>query len=179
MLLRIICTFVVLVVLNGCQNKNVELIAQDSRLVVLDDFAFLVGSWDGSLEYLNYGDDKTRVTLPTRAVYQLEGDKISYQFVYTEPNGRKVDGQGSIAVDSNSGVQFNGGAHQVVGRMVDAENELYEIKLTQRGMDNNREAQIDHVIQRNGDKVSITRYILLDGAVDPFVRHTYTFNLDE
>jgi|GEM_PF-4868107 len=177
MVARLVFSFIALFILHGCISK--KSVSQDASQVSIEDFSFLLGSWNGSLEYLNFGDDKTLVTLPTRAVYSKDEDKISYQFVYTEPNGSEVNGEGTIAIEPGDRVQYNGGSHTIVGRSVDAEQNVVEIKITQQGMDNNREAQIDHVFQRKGDVVSITRYILLEGATDPFVRHTYTFKLDE
>lgn len=177
MVARIVFTFIAVLILNSCISE--KSVSQDVPQASIEDFSFLLGSWNGSLEYLNFGDDKTLVTLPTRAVYSQEKDKISYAFIYTEPNGTEVNGQGTIAIESGDRVQYNGGSHTIVSKSVDAEQDVVEIKITQQGMDNNREAQIDHVFQRKGDVVSITRYILREGATAPFVRHTYTFKLDE
>lgn len=168
---------VILFLLGGCNSKYVKQDTSGERQFSIEDFTFLAGSWDGTLEYLNYGDDESFVTLPTRAVFSLDGDKIAYRFVYTEPGGEEVDGRGSIEVKAGSSVFFNGASHRLVNRSADIEKGTFEVKISRQGQDNDRDARIDHVIQRNEDAMSITRYILLEGASAPFVRHTYTFSL--
>ena len=87
-----------------------------------------------------------------------------------------MDGEGSIRIAGSDRVMFNGASHKLVSHMADAENGVYEVKITRMGQDNDRDAQIDHVIERKAGTLLITRYILLEGASEPFVRHTYTFN---
>lgn len=160
----------------GCNAKRTTMDATTSDQLSVEDLAFLTGAWEGALEYLNYGDDETRVTLPTRAVYSQQDDHIAYRFVYTEPGGEEVDGEGAIRLAGDDRVMFNGASHKLVSHKQDTDKNTFEVKITRMGQDNDRDAQIDHVIQRQGDSLSITRYILLDGAAEPFVRHTYTFN---
>ena len=159
----------------GCNAKRATLDATGPDPLSVEDLAFLTGSWDGTLEYLNYGDDETRVTLPTRAVYSQQEDHVAYRFVYTEPGGEEVDGSGSIRFSGNDRVMFNGASHKLVSHMADAEKGSYKVKITRKGQDNDRDAQIDHIIERNAGSLSITRYILLDGESESFIRHTYTF----
>lgn len=174
--IRILCVLVSLLLLGGCiTSKHADLANAGVDQLSIEDFAFLTGSWSGALEYLNFADDKTRVKLPTRAVYSQRKDKMAYQFIYTEPSGEEVKGGGSISIEDEGTVRFNGASHKLVNLTDDSENGVVEIKLTRMGQDNDRDAQIDHVIQKTGNRLSITRYILLEGASEPFIRHTYSF----
>ena len=163
----------------GCSTQMAAQEATSPDPMSIEDFAFLTGSWDGALEYLNYGDDKTRVSLPTRAVYSHQEDHIAYRFIYTEPNGEEVQGEGSIRVAGGNRVMFNGASHKLVSRTLDHATNVFEVRITRMGQDNDRDAQIDHLIQSKDGTLSITRYVLLDGAEESFVRHAYTFKRTE
>ena len=56
-------------------------IADESAIAVsidVSELKFLAGSWEGHLEYLDYGDGKTRIRLPTTVQYEAAKDSIKY-----------------------------------------------------------------------------------------------------
>ena len=176
---RKMCVLGMLLLMVGCASNAQTIDESHVSSTSIEAFAFLAGTWRGELEYLNYGDDKTLVKLPTRAIYSKDKDGIAYQFIYTEPNGDEVEGSGSIKILGENQVAFNDASHRLVERSKNEADGVIQIKLSRQGEDNNRDAQIDHLIYYNNDSLSITRYILLDGAEKPFVRHTYRFNRAE
>ena len=175
--IRKLCMLGMLLLVAGCTSNARTIDTNDTPLLSIEELGFLAGKWQGELEYLNYGDDKTLVKLPTRVSYSEPQDSISYQLIFTEPNGDEIEGSGSIKIEDER-VIYNGASHKVVDRTQN-EAEGTQIKLSRQGKDNNRDAQIDHVIHYKDDSLSITRYILLEGAEAPFVRHTYRFNRAE
>ena len=64
----------------------------------------LDGKWSGFLEYLDYGDDKSKVKLWTKceAVFNKSGnDKyLSVKFVFDEGKGRTVTGEDAWTIFS-------------------------------------------------------------------------------
>ena len=67
---------------------------QEAQKRSLKDFAFLIGEWEGELDYLDYGDDSTRVRLPTRlsCLPDSTGQALVLEFTYREPDGRTMTG---------------------------------------------------------------------------------------
>lgn len=173
--LKVIFPIVFLLLVGGCKSEYTNVVSTRVSAVEIDDFSFLEGDWGGELEYLNYGDDETFVSLPTQATYTRDKDEIAYQFIFTEPNGTEIKRDGSIKIGKNNKVNFNGATHRVIDKSMDDEGGLMEIRMVRSGEDNDRKAQIEHLFKRDGKEISITRYVLLDGATDPFIRHTYTF----
>ena len=66
-----------------------------------DDLAWLAGQWSGTLTYLDYKDNKTRVTLKTTMECRKTPEGLRYRFDYVEPNGKAVAGdETSVTLDS-------------------------------------------------------------------------------
>lgn len=172
---KIMSVFLAMLWLGPCNSKIVSQNPQGKTNITIEDFSFLNGEWEGTLEYLNYGDDKTFVTLPTRSAYYQEDDKIAYRLIFTEPGGEEIKREGSFRVNREHEILFNGASHFLVEHTEDLENGIFLIRFNRKGKDNDRDAQIDHIIKRNANKLSITRYVLLDGTDQSFIRHTYKF----
>lgn len=150
-------------------NHSAALIT--SRLS-LDDFKFIVGQWEGQLEYLDYRDGKSRVKLATTLDCKLSGEKLEYMFVYTEPNGSKVNGDPSnIKVDAGI-VMINGEAWQVTDS---SKSEPRRIVLTKEGKDNDKPAMQRRTFSLENGELRILNEVKPEGAQNYFVRNEMKF----
>ncbi len=85
-----VCPLLLLALVVG-GSAPAQALQQDTRA-----YQSLVGSWDGVLEYLDYGDDRTLVQLPTHLVAKPIGNDagLLFAFSYQEPDGRVVTSTG-------------------------------------------------------------------------------------
>ncbi len=131
------------------------LVAQDD----LSAYQPLVGSWQGELEYLDYGDNQTLVTLPTwlKVTRADTGKRLDIEFFYEEPDGREVGSRDRL-YPTNAGLYF--GAHWTMEeREADAAGRSLRLVLYREGMDDDREASITTVLEIRGDSLTITKHV--------------------
>lgn len=137
----------------------------------LDDFAFLVGTWEGELTYLDYGDDTTRVTLATRVAFRRDGDVLRFTYRYLEPDGREVSDEGTVAVDADGRVTFGPETYALVAS--EDGGEVWTRRLVRRGTDNDRPVEVMRVVSREDDRLTLTKEIRPEDA-PAFERNRYT-----
>lgn len=65
-------------------------IAQPPRGVTNNELKALVGNWAGSMVYTDYNKGISQVTLQTQLEIVDMKDSLALNFIYTEPNGKKV-----------------------------------------------------------------------------------------
>ncbi|MFK7884392.1 MAG: hypothetical protein AB8F26_09460 [Phycisphaerales bacterium] len=63
--------------------------------------AFLEGNWSGTLTYLDYQDNTTRVSLPMTATFNGSDQRLSGVYAFTEPNGSIINDASSIELTNN------------------------------------------------------------------------------
>ena len=143
--------------------------------IEVSELKFLAGSWEGHLEYLDYGDGKTRIRLPTTVQYEPGKDSIKYVMTFTEPNGSKVQDNGSIRpTRDKTKLIFDGGRHQLISKKFDPPAETYHVALKKTGKDNNQPATFKTTIQRRESSLEITKRVKYDGQETSFVRNRYS-----
>ena len=80
--------------------------SEKSTVLNGDEFDSFAGEWSGQLKYLNYGDDKSRFTVPfSQAIMESKGNKMAYKIIYDEiKDGKPIIHKGnfSIAKDGKS-----------------------------------------------------------------------------
>ena len=167
----LLLSFVVLAL--GCAGPEQRALPA-SEMLKTSDFDFLVGSWEGLLDYLDYGDDQTRVELPARATYTLDG-QLRFDFVFTEPSGEAMKDGGTLVVHETGKIVTGGETYQLVRKNVDADAEMHEIVFRGRGYDNNRPALITHTVTRRGDALVIQKEVIYEGTSEPLLRHEFRF----
>lgn len=140
----------------------------------VSDFEGMVGAWDGTLTYLDYGDNETRVSLETSVVYTADPAGLDFEFAYTEPNGEIIRDEGTLRVLDDGRVGMGMEAFQVQQREVRGPTDLL-IVMTRRGTDNDRPGMVWRTIQIEGDVLTIRQEVLLDGTTDRFTRNEYRF----
>lgn len=147
--------------------------AQDS----LVDFEFLLGKWEGELQYLDYRDDETFISLP--ATMQCEpnetGSALVLAYSYGEPDGRRVDGREVLRLGRDGGEIFFDGRWRVEAASLDSAAERYEVLLVGTGLDNERSAAFRKTILREGTELSITKEVRYEDEDDFFLRNRHVF----
>lgn len=152
--------------------------AASPRRLALDDLAFLAGRWEGTLEYLDYKDNQSRVELTTtlRAEPPANG-ALRYRFGYVEPNGQKVDGDPVTLTLAEDGAVVRLGddeAWRVRKRSRDETKGTFEIEVVRDGEDDDKPARLRRVYRREGDRLTIRAEVTPEGADEPLVRNEYT-----
>ena len=143
--------------------------------IQVSELKFLVGSWEGYLEYLDYGDGKTRIRLATTVQYELGKDSINYVTTFAEPDGSKVQDKGSIRLTRDKAkLIFDGGRQQVLVKKFDPPAESYQVVLKKTGKDNNQPATFTTTILRRKSTLQITKAVKYDGQETAFVRNQYS-----
>jgi hypothetical protein len=75
--------------------------AQNKDGISQKDIKTLAGNWEGTLVYLDYSDDETPVTMLTSLHIADLGDSLLLNFLYQEPNGKKVSDQSIMRIVDN------------------------------------------------------------------------------
>ena len=145
-------------------------------LIQVNELRFLVGSWEGYLEYLDYGDGETRVQLPTTVQYEPTEKSINFVTTFTEPNGSKVKDKGSIRPSrAKHQLMFDGARNRVLAKQFDQDAETFKIVMQRPGKDNNRSATMTTTILRRKGELEITKRVQYEGEDESFVRNKYSF----
>ena len=132
---------------------------------------FLVGSWEGELEYLDYGDDRTLVRLPTSLVARAVGDTVHLEFSFTEPDGSVVTSRERI-YESSEGIHLDV-LWQVERRVHDVQAGRHRLVLVRDGEDGGRPATVTDVVALEGGELTITRRVRYAEAAEPLQRHQF------
>ena len=139
--------------------------------VSINDFASLKGRWNGTLTYLDYGNNKLQtikanvdVTLKDSSIYELA------IFYTDEP---KKSGKDSYRIHQN-GTKVN--ERLVIERTVDANGNL-KIVLEDKGTDGNdyKPATFNQVLEIGKNSFTITKLVKFDGEKEFFQRNQYVF----
>lgn len=152
-------------------SMPVEALAQETS--ALD--ALLVGRWAGELEYLDYSDNETLVTLPTRleAAVAEDGRGLDLSYFFEEPNGRIVEGSDRF-FETEEGVYF-GDTWVVLERESDPSREALRLVLARDGMDDDRPARIITTLERSGSRLTITKNVEYAGSGSRIQRNQFRF----
>ena len=136
-------------------------------------FDFLLGSWEGSLEYLDYGDDETLVTLPVGLACRRsdDGSALILDFSFAEPDGRTVISSERL-FETEEGVNL-GGLWQISERSQDPAAGIYRLEMVQDGEDNGREASVRTLVVAEGDQLTITKFVRYAGSTEELQRNQY------
>jgi hypothetical protein len=139
----------------------------------IDAYSFLVGSWEGELEYLDYGDNRSLVQLPTsmRCEPGADGTSLELTFSYVEPSGR-VERSTDRLIPTSEGVYFGDlwRIKEPVQRMSDG---VVRVVLERDGEDNGQPATIENSIVLDGDELTITSAVIYSASGEMLQRNQY------
>jgi hypothetical protein len=149
--------------------------AAGARRLTLDDLDFLTGTWAGTLEYLDYADNRTKQKLKVSFQCKRTDGAIEHQFSYVEPNGKKVDGDKiKLTLDEDgSRLRYNDERWRVTDKAIDARNGTYEVALTREGTDGDKPAEFRRVLAFVKGTLTIRTEVKPEKADKPFVRNEY------
>lgn len=150
--------------------------AQDeARKLTAEKMSFLEGAWTGTLDYLDYQDNQTRVELQVKAEFRKAGKKIKYQYIYTEPNGEEVKEKGKIKVSKDGRtLQFGDEEYEVANFVLSPKQDRYRVILTREGKDGGKDAILRKSIFLSEDKLMLNKEVrLMEEKGDYFSRNRY------
>jgi len=124
------------------------------------------GQYTRTMEYLNYSDEETRVTLNMTASFNIKGNKIKVTNVFDEGNGRTETRKGYYLIKDN---KIDG--HALAEKMVDGD--AMKLVWYQKGKDGNQHkaATFRFTIDGNGETLSIRKEVLFKGETTYFTRN--------
>ncbi|MGI9628955.1 MAG: hypothetical protein ACR2QM_19140 [Longimicrobiales bacterium] len=136
-------------------------------------YDFLLGSWEGELEYLDYGDNRTRVQLPTalECAAAEDGMALELEFSYEEPDGSIVASIERL-VETSEGLYF-GDLWSIEEPAREVSPGVFRLVLARQGQDNGRDALIQNVISVEQDELTITTMVQYEGSTDRLQRNQY------
>jgi len=137
-----------------------------------DHLAVFEGKWTGSLTYLNYEDDATRVTLPLEAEATFGDKGVSFVYLFTEPSGG-IEKRTDRLYFKGEKLHFSGRWEIVSSSAKDLENWSMELKKT--GKDNNKDSDFKETIEVTPSKITVTKMVKYKEGGDYFMRNQYIF----
>lgn len=149
--------------------------ALETRLEAAD-LDFLVGEWLGTLEYLDYQDNATRRKLAVTLNARRVAGTIEYQFLYTEPNGKLVEGDATRLTLTGNGVglRLNDEPWTVAGKEIDPARKLYDVTLARDGMDGGKPARLRRTLNLKSETLTIRTEVQAENQEKPLLRNEYT-----
>ena len=130
----------------------------------------VAGSYEGALTYLDYGDDSTEVSLPTRAEYRPIPDGLAFDLEYGEPDGSVVTDAGTLTILSPTRVRLGDEEFEVESWQGDAQG--FEMRLLGSGRDNDRPADFFQVVTYGPDGLLLRKTVSLESGAPAFDRNT-------
>ena len=163
-----------LLVLGLCSLLGLASAREDDVRLRPDDVEMFAGQWTGTLEYLDYSDNRTRQKLAVSLTSQKSGEGLEYRFSYVEPNGKKVEGDTTRLTLQENGrkLKINEEEWRVADIKRDAGRKL-EVVLTRQGMDNKKPAELRRSWIRARDTLTIRTEARTDKEEKSLVRNEY------
>ena len=128
------------------------------------------GEWKGTLTYLNYGDDKTLVTLPVRVEASFSEKGVEFKSFYTEPGGGIEKRSDRFRIKKNN-IYYNG--YWDIVSFETKSLEEWTLSLKSEGKDNNRKASFKKVVEVSPNKITIQKMVKYEGTEEYFIRNSY------
>lgn len=148
------------------------LLTLNSQNITFEHLSVYEGEWEGTLTYLNYGDDKTLVDLPVRMVATRKNDRMNFEYFYNEGDGRTEKRTGSFKVKGDK-IYYNG-KWDVVNTQIENVSNWY-LELKSDGKDNNRNASFKKIVVVAPKKIEVTKWVKYEGESDFFMRNRHVF----
>lgn len=143
-----------------------------SQSLTNDHLKVYDGEWEGSLTYLNYGDDKTLVTLPLKVEADYSEKGVEFKYFFTEPGGRIEKRTDRFRIKKKN-IYYNGNWEVVSFEAKSLEE--WTLSLESEGKDNNQKASFKKIINVSPSKITIKKMVKYAGTEEYFVRNSYLF----
>jgi hypothetical protein len=152
-------------ILNFCLNSQAQ--------IAFSDFKTLSGNWKGTLTYLDYGDNKTLVTLSMTRQFTQFVDSIIWKSRYDEGKGRFVESTGSLKILDKNSLEYDEHILKLVSKQTDKTTNRASIITESISMDNGKTVSLREIFTFQDDTINIERQVKPEGKSDFFIRHTY------
>lgn len=149
-------------------------LALTAQATARPDLSFLVGKWSGTLTYLDYKDNKSRVELKATLVCTLVADGLRYQFNYVEPNGKPVQGDETAMTIGADGRTIKIGEDEWTVNAAPAAGRLV---VERKGTDAGQPARFVRTYSVDGDELRIETVVTPASGVS-LVRNLYALKRD-
>lgn len=144
------------------------------------DLAMLAGSWEGELEYLDFGDNKKKSTIKAsvRSTYSAPARRLSIAMTFTEPSGKLIEDQDSFEIGAGGRqILFDQGEWFVTHKETEKTPETLTIGFERDGTDNNQNARLRNTITlTGGNQFAFIREVRYPDSGVFFTRSTYRFS---
>ncbi|MBO3697802.1 hypothetical protein [Roseivirga sp. E12] len=157
-------TLVSTILLSLCLMLNQDLTSD--HLKVYD------GEWNGTLTYLNYGDDKTMVELSVRMVATFTGEKLKFEYFYNEGDGRVEKRKGMFQIKKNK-ILYNGNWTLDESEITDLSH--WKLKMSSEGKDNNKKASFKQTVDVSPERIVYIKMVKYEGESEYFMRNRHVF----
>lgn len=130
------------------------------------------GEWNGTLTYLNYGDDKTLVDLSVKMVANFDKDRLKFDYFYDEGNGR-IEKRTGVFKITRSKILYNGSWTLDESDITDLEH--WKLSMSNQGKDNNKKASFKQTVEVSPERIVYIKMVKYDGESDYFMRNRHVF----
>lgn len=141
-----------------------------SQSLTNDHLKVYEGEWEGSLTYLNYGDDETLVTLPLKVEASHSDKGIEFKYFFTEPSGAIEKRTDRFRIKKKN-IYYNG--YWDVAEFEAKNLKEWTLSLKSEGKDNNKKASFKKLVQVSSTKITIKKMVRYYGTEEYFVRNSY------
>ena len=160
--LRILLILVVTPFLGQAQEKE--------DLVSIDDLDLIIGEWQGTLTYIDYGSGSP-YTMPVEATITAGKKNNLLQIEMVYPNEPKANNSSKITI-SRDGKSIN--KQTIVSRLINASGEV-EIITEDSGKDDNRQATIRHTYILGKDRFINRKEVRFAEQDDWLMRNEFSY----
>jgi len=125
--------------------------------VSLAELQFLIGEWEGALEFVDPAVDRAKRKVAATFVCKKIPEALEYRFTYVDAQGKKVEEDLAKAAPAEGGarVQFGPDLWRVTRKTVDAPAGRVEIAFARDGMENSKPAEFRRTVVSSGQTLVI------------------------
>lgn len=155
---------------------GIEAAAQNSVKIEDKNLKELAGNWRGELTYLDYRDDKSKVTLKVRTLNNWAKPNLTRDVVFTEPNGKEIKSNSVLKIgDDKRSLIEDKDSWRVVKNDYDRDKKQRTIVLETDGDDNNKKAVLRKTLIIGQKQYTITKEVRYEGGSEFFFRNEFRF----
>ena len=139
---------------------------------------FLVGTWHGTLTYLDDRDNKSRNTIKATLEVSRVGEELRYQLSSVDSKGTPTAGEPTtVTVGPGDTVRFGKEDWRMVSTRRSAGRGSTEMRLGRTGTDSNKSARIERIYTRDASTLRIRTEVLPDAQGPRVIRNEYVLNI--
>ena len=152
-------------------------LSAQSSAVSNSDFENLTHQWKGNLQYLNYGDDKSKFTIPCIMDTKFKNGKLQFNITFDEmKNGKKMTSKSNFKISKDGDYVIMDGEKWKIKSSEKTEGKIQVIAL-KRGKDNDRLSDLKMTFNfENGTSISWKKDVKYDGTASFFNRNQFSFS---